>query len=160
MAMDIFLKIDGVSGESKDSSHAGEIDVLAWSFGESNSGSTHMGTGAASSKVNVQDLSVTKYTDKSSPALLLACCTRKHHRTARLTVRKAGEPPIEFLVLEMTDLIVTSVSAGGSGGEDRLTENITLDFAKFKFSYTPQKADGTADTAVSMGWDIVRHMPA
>jgi type VI secretion system secreted protein Hcp len=160
MAMNIFLKIDGVSGESKDSAHAGEIDALAWSFGESNSGSTHMGTGAASSRVNVQDLSVTKYTDKSSPALLLACCTGKHHRTARLTVRKAGERPIEFLVLEMTDLIVTSVSTGGSGGEDRLTENITLDFAKFKFSYTSQKADGTADSPVSMGWDIVRNMPA
>ena len=160
MAMHIFLKIDGVSGESNDTAHAGEIDVLAWSFGEANSGSTHMGSGAATGKVNVQDLSVTKYTDKSSPSLLLACCTGKHHRSAKLTVRKAGERPIEFLVLKMTDLIVTSVSTGGSGGEDRLTENITLDFAKFEFSYTPQKADGTADTAVSMGWDIVRHMPA
>ena len=90
----------------------------------------------------------------------LACCTGKHFRTAKLTVRTAGERPIDFLVMELTDLIVTSVSIGGSGGEDRLTENITLDFAKFEFSYTPQKADGTADTAVSMGWDIVRHMPA
>lgn len=160
MATDIFLKIDDVKGESKDRAHAGEIDVLAWTFGGANSGSTHMGSGAAAGRVDIQDLSLTKYIDKSSPILMLACCAGKHYRTAKLTVRTAGERPIDFLVMEMTDLIVTSVSVGGSGGEDRLTENVTLDFAKFKYSYTPRKPDGTADAVVSMGWDIVRNQPA
>jgi type VI secretion system secreted protein Hcp len=159
MAIDMFLKIDGVKGESVDKAHAGEIDVLAWSFGESNSGPVGAGSGAGASKVQVQDLSLTKYVDRSSPALLLQCANGKHYRTAKLTVRKAGEQPLEFLVLELNDVRVTSVSVGGSGGEDRLTENVTLGFAKFKYSYTPQKADGSADTAVSMGWDIVRNAP-
>jgi type VI secretion system secreted protein Hcp len=157
----MFLKFDDVKGESKDKAHAGEIDVLAWSFGESNSGSTHVPAGGGpSSKVNIQDLSITKYVDKSSPALMLSCCNGKHHRTAKLTVRKAGERPIEYVVMELTDVLITSVSTGGSGGEDRLTENITLNFAKFKYSYTPQKADGSADTAVSMKWDIVQNTSA
>lgn len=154
MTMDLFLKIDDVEGESQDAFHAGEIEVLAWSFGEENSGSTHVGGGGGSAgKVHVQDLSFTKYVDKSSPALMLACCTGKHHGTARLTVRRGGERPFDFLVVELSAVTVSSVSAGGATGEDRLTESVSLGFAKFTYSYTPQKADGSADTAVAMGWD-------
>lgn len=160
MAMDIFLKIDAVKGESTDQTHAGEIDVLAWSFGESGSGSTHLGGGAGAGKVSIQDLSLTKYVDTSSPPLMLACCNGKHYKSAKLTVRTAGEQPIEYIVMELSDVLISSVSLGGSGGEDRLTENVTLNFAKFKYSYTPQKVDGTADTAVSMKWDVVQNISA
>jgi type VI secretion system secreted protein Hcp len=78
MAVDMFIKIGDFKGESKDKSHAGEIDVLAWSWGASNSGNAHMGGGQGAGKVNVQDLSFTKYLDKSSPDLMLACCNGKH----------------------------------------------------------------------------------
>src|SRR6476660_2723852 len=97
MAVDMFIKIDTVDGESKDSKHKGEIDVLAWSWGMSNSGSAHTGGGAGAGKVNVQDLSFTKYIDKSSPDLMLACCNGKHFPDANLVVRKAGEKPLEYL---------------------------------------------------------------
>ena len=70
--------MDGIKGESVDSKHKDEIDVLAWSWGMSNSGSAHMGGGAGSGKVNVQDLSLTKYIDVSSPDLMLSCCNGKH----------------------------------------------------------------------------------
>ena len=160
MAIDMFLKIDGVKGESKDKAHPGEIGVLAWSFGESNSGSAGAAGGGGAGKVSVQDLSLTKYVDKSSPSLMLSCCNGKHLPTAKLTLRTAGEHPLEFLTFEMTDVLVSAVSTGGSGGEDQLTENLTLSFAKFKYTYTPQKADGSADVAVSMGWDILRNVSA
>src|SRR6185503_10736585 len=75
MAMDIFMKIAGLKGESVDKTHAGEIDVLAWSWGMSNSGSAHVGGGAGAGKVNVQDLSFTKYIDSSSPSFYLTVCT-------------------------------------------------------------------------------------
>ncbi len=74
MAVDMFLKINDVTGESKDKVHTKEIDVLSWSWGMSNSGSAHVGGGAGSGKVNVQDIQVTKYVDSSSPKLMLACC--------------------------------------------------------------------------------------
>ena len=63
--------------------------------------------------------------------------------------------PGAYVKIEMEEVLVTSVTTGGSGGEDRFTENVTLNFAKFKVTYTPQKEDGTADAAVGpVGWDI------
>src|SRR5437763_14257572 len=106
MAVDMFLKIDGVDGESKDKQHAKEIDVLAWSWGLSNSGSAHVGGGAGAGKVNVQDLSFTKYIDKASPDLMLGACNGKHYDNALLTVRKAGEKPLEYLKVTMTEVLV------------------------------------------------------
>jgi type VI secretion system secreted protein Hcp len=160
MAMDIFLKITGadgktVDGESKDDKHTKEIDVLAWSWGLSNSGSTHTGGGGGAGKVNVQDVSFTKWVDSSSPKLMLACCQGDHCKEATLVVRKmGGKTPIEYIKIKMTTVLVASVSTGGSGGEDRLTENVTLNFEKFQFDYTPQKADGTGDKAIPAAWDI------
>jgi type VI secretion system secreted protein Hcp len=157
MAMDMYIKIGDLKGESKDSKHKDTIDVLAWSWGVSNSGSAHMGGGAGAGKANVQDLSFTKYIDKSSPPLLQACCTGKHYPTAKLTVRKAGEHPLEYVIVELTEVLVTSVSTGGSGGEDRLTENVTLNFAKVVYSYVPQKPDGTGDAAIPIEYNIAEH---
>ncbi len=157
MAVDMFFKIDGIAGESRDDKHKGEIDVLAWSWGMSQSGTTHMGTGGGAGKVNVQDLSFTKYIDKATPNLMLFCSNGKHIKEATLTVRKAGETPLEYYVLKLTEVMVASLSTGGSGGEDRLTENVTLNFAKYELDYKPQKADGSGDAAVKVGWNIAEN---
>ena len=114
-----------------------------------------MGGGGGSGKVAVNDLSFTKYIDSASNALLMACCKGTHHDDATLIVRKAGGSPVEYVVIKMTEVMVTSISTGGSGGEDRLTENVTLNFAKFEFKYQPQdekgaKKGGTKDAS----WDI------
>lgn len=154
MACDMFIKIDSMKAESKDKTHKDEIDVLSWSWGMSNSGSSHTGGGLGSGKVNVQDISFTKYIDKSSPDLMLACCNGKHIKEAKLTVRKAGEKPLEYLIITMSDVLVTAVSTGGSGGEDRLTENVTLNFAVVKVEYAEQTATGTAGDKPKMGWNI------
>jgi type VI secretion system secreted protein Hcp len=158
MAVDMFIKIGDLEGEARDSVHAKSIDVLAWSWGASNSGSAHVGGGAGAGKVNVQDLSLTKYIDKSSPDLLLACCNGKHIPEAKLTVRKAGEKPLEYLIITMSDVLVTAVSTGGSGGEDRLTENVTLNFAKVKVNYVEQTATGAAGAKPEMGWNIAENI--
>lgn len=154
MAVDMFLKLEGITGEAKDSVHAGEIDILAWSWGASNSGTSHMGGGAGAGKVNVQDISVTKYVDLASAALLLHCCNGGHIAEATLTVRKAGTNPLEYIVIKMEQVLVCAYSTGGSGGEDRLTENVTLNFAKVAFDYLEQKPDGTEGEKGSMTWDI------
>jgi len=158
MAMDMFIKIGELKGEAKDSVHKGEIDVLAWSWGISNSGSAQTGGGAGAGKCNVQDLSFTKWLDKSSPDLLLACCNGKHYPSATLTVRKAGEKPLEYLMITLEELIVTSVSTGGSGGEDRLTENVTLNFARVKVNYKEQTPTGGVGDKPEMGWNIAENV--
>ena len=158
MAVDMFLKIEGVKGESKDAKHPGETQVLAWSWGMSNSGTAHMGGGAGAGKVNVQDLSITKPLDAGSPDLMMATCNGKHYKKATLVVRKAGEKPLEYLKIEMDDVMITAVSTGGSGGEDTLTENVTLNFANVKVIYKPQKADGSGDADITFGWKIAANV--
>jgi type VI secretion system secreted protein Hcp len=155
MAVDMFIKIDGVKGESTDDKHKGDIDVLAWSWGLSQAGSGHTGGGAGAGKVHVQDISFTKYVDSSSAPLMNAIAGGTHYKKVDLAVRKAGgKAPVEYLKIHFEEVFITSLSTGGSGGEDRLTENVTLNFAKFKVEYTPQKADGTPDVAIFAGWDV------
>ncbi len=158
MAMDMFIKIGDLKGEARDKTHKEEIDVLAWSWGMSQSGTTHVGGGGGAGKVNVQDLSFTKFIDKASPDLMLACCNGKHYTEAKLVVRKAGEKPLEYLTITMTDVMVTAVSTGGSGGEDRLTENVTLNFAKVGVDYKEQTEKGTAGATPSMQWNIAENV--
>jgi type VI secretion system secreted protein Hcp len=155
MAMDMFFTIDGIKGESSDGSHKEAIDVLAWSWGMSQSGNTHVGGGGGSGKVNVQDLSFTKYIDKATADLMAACAAGKHLKDAKLTVRKAGgDNPLEYMKITLEDVIVSSVSTGGSGGEDRLTENVVLNFAKFTVEYNPQDNKGGGKGPARMAWDI------
>lgn len=154
MAVDMFMKIDDVKGESADTTHKGEIQVLSWSWGVTQSGTTHQGPGAGAGKCNVQDLSFTKYVDAASPRLIKSTCNGNHFGSALLTVRKAGGSPLEYLTIKMTDVLISSVSTGGSGGEDRLTENVSLNFAYLDLIYTPQKKDGTGDAAIPIFWNI------
>jgi type VI secretion system secreted protein Hcp len=157
MAVDMFFKIDGIKGESADGKHKEEIDVLSWSWGLSQSGTAHMGGGGGSGKVNVNDLSFTKYIDKGSPDLYLFCCQGKHLKDAKLTVRKAGGNPLEYLVITLEDVIISSITPGGSGGEDRLMEQVSLNFGKVKVDYVEQTNTGGAGATPKMGWDIQKN---
>lgn len=156
MAVDMFLELPGVDGETVDKVYKDKkaMDVLAWSWGVSNQGTFHHGSGGGAGKANFQDLSVTKWIDKASASLLQACASGKHFDKAILTVRKAGETPLEYIKLTMENVMVTNVSTGGSAGEERLTENVTLNFAKVKFEYNMQGAKGGKETGGLMSWDI------
>ncbi len=157
MAVDMFFKIDGIEGESKDATHTNEIDVLAWSWGMSQSATTHIGGGGGSGKVNVQDISFTKYVDKSSPELMKACMTGRHITEATLVVRKAGDKPLEYMTIKISDIIVSSVSTGGSGGEDRLTENVSLNFSQVDYKYIEQTDTGAEGAKPDVKWDIAKN---
>jgi len=145
VAVDMFLKLTPtIKGESKDSKHKDEIDILSWSWGASNAGTTRMGGGGGAGKVNAQDLSVTKYVDLATTPMHLACHTGKHFDEAVLYARKAGEKPLEYLTITMKEVLVSSFSIGGSGGEERPTENVTLNFASVKVEYKEQADTGGA----------------
>jgi len=151
---DIYLKLDGVTGESKDQSHPDEIEVLSVSFGMHNSGSFGQGTGGGTGKVSIQDLVLTKYVDKASPTLMIKCAKGDHIDTGKLTVRKAGTGQQDFYIIDLEKIVVSSVTNGGSnGGGDRLTENISLNFNKVTINYAPQKDDGSLDTKIEFSWD-------
>ncbi|WP_440996011.1 Hcp family type VI secretion system effector [Arhodomonas sp. SL1] len=151
---DCFLEIDGVQGESRDAQHADAIEVLAWSWGASQPGTMQTGGGGGAGRASFQDISVTKYIDKSSPNLMKQLAKGKHFDSGKLIVRKAGGEQLEYLVVEMKKILIASINIGGTGEEDRLTENIGLNFAEFKLSYTPQKDDGTGEAAIDFAWSI------
>ncbi|WUR11062.1 type VI secretion system tube protein Hcp [[Empedobacter] haloabium] len=157
MAVDIFINMsNGIEGETTDKVRAAnkDIDVLAWSWGMSQSGTTHMGGGGGSGKASFQDLSFTKYVDTASNALMFALAKGTHIDKAELIVRKSGEGQKPYITITMEEVIVTSVSTGGSGGEDRLTENVTLNFAKVKFAYKPQSEKGILGAEKPFTWNI------
>jgi type VI secretion system secreted protein Hcp len=153
MAVDMFLKLDGVKGESKDHKHKDEIHIESFSWGMSQTGAHGSGGGGGAGKVSVHDISITKFVDKSSPTLMLNCANGKHISEGLITVRKAGEKPLEYLKIKLADILVSSVQSAGHGS-DLLTENVTLNFAKFKVEYLEQKPDGSGQPAGEMGWDV------
>jgi type VI secretion system secreted protein Hcp len=153
MAVDMFLKLDGIKGESQDHKHKDEIHIESFSWGMSQTGASATGGGGGAGKVAVHDISITKFVDKASPALMLNCCGGKHIKEGLITVRKAGEKPVEYLKIKLNDIIVSGVQAAGHGS-DLLTENVTLNFAKFHVEYTEQAADGTGKPGGEMGWDV------
>jgi type VI secretion system secreted protein Hcp len=155
MAVDFFLKIDGIEGESKDSKHTNEIDVLSWSFGATQAGSMSFGGGGGSGKVSMQDFTFTMRMCKATPKLLQHCASGKHITSALLTARKAGEQQQEYMKIKFTDLLVSSYQTGG-GGEEPL-ESISLNFAKIEFEYREQKKDGTLDGPIPAGWDLKKN---
>jgi len=161
MAVDILLDIKGIEGESKIEGFEGKIDVLAFSWGMSQSGYGHVGGGSGAGKVNVQDLSLTKYLDKATPDIMLKVATGKHYDEVTLSVRKAtGDKALVYQQYKMNQVLITSYSTGGSGGEDKLTENISLNFAKIESKYIEQKADGTEGKPVFFTFDVAKNAKA
>ena len=155
MAFDMLMKVsNGIEGESKISGHEKQIDVLAWSWGGSQSGSFHLGGGGGSGKANVQDLSFTHYVDTATPKLQLACFNGEHLDEVTLKMRKAGKDPQDYLIVKMEKVLISSFSTGGSGGEDRLTENVTFNFAKVKVTYMVQDDKGTTVAGPEYEYDI------
>ena len=154
---DMFLKIGNIQGESQDVEHMNEIDVLAWSWGMSQGGAQAGGRASGAGRANIQDLSVTKFTDKSTPELMKMLLLGEHIPEAIITVRKAGERPFEYFKITMQDVIITSMQLSGNTGGDRLTENVTLNFTKFRVDYTEQKPDGSPGDKPSLGWDIKKN---
>ena len=155
MAADIFIKLGDIEGDAVDKTHGGEIRVLSWGWGLTQSGTMHDSSGGGAGRVSVQDISFTKAVDRASPNLIKFCCNGRTFPTATLTVRKAGsDEPLEYLVLELENIIISSVSLGGSPGEESLTENVSINFAKFKYIYTPQMDDGSGDAEIEAGYDV------
>ena len=156
MAVDYFIKFDGIKGESTDAKHKDEIDVEAWSWGESNvGGAGHAGGGAAAGKVSMQDFHFTMRFNKASISLMKACATGQHIKEATLSARKAGKEQQEYLTIKFNDVLVSSYQTGGSEGGDNVpTDQVSFNFVKIDVEYKPQKADGSLEAGLHFKYDI------
>ena len=157
-AVDYFLKIDGIEGESTDSKHKGEIEILSFSWGETQTVGGP-GGGSRARKVQMQDFNFVMTANKASPKLLLACASGQHLKDARFVARKAGKSQNEFLVYKFTDILVSSYQTGGSGGETLPMDQVSLNFGRIEVEFRPQKPDGSLGSSVNAGWDVKKNKP-
>jgi len=159
-AVDYFLKIDGIEGESKDSKHTGEIDLISWSWGATQSGTAKEGGGQGGGKVSMQDFHFVMNVNKATPKLITACAKGDHIPTAILVCRKAGTEQQEYLKYTFTDVMVSSYQTGGSGGSGIVpTEQVSLNYAKMEIEYKEQKPDGNLGGAIKAGYDLKQMKP-
>lgn len=159
MAFDIFLKIDGIKGESNDAQHREEIEAASFSWGASQQGSTSAGGGGAG-KASFQDLHVVMNVSRASPQLFLACAEGRHIKTAVLTCRKAGgRDQRDFLMVTLSDVLVASYHTEGQAEDSVPVDEVSFKYAQVKIEYRPQKADGSLGAPVTTGWNLKANEP-
>ena len=159
MPVEMFLKLAGIEGESSDAKHKGEIDVLAWSWGLSETVSASGGGGGAG-RTKIESLSIEKLVDLASPLLLSFSAQGKHISDGILATRKPSKTADDFLLFKMTDVIVTSVHMTASKETNEPAENITLSFGKMELDYRPTKPDGSLGPGTSFKWDVAGNKPS
>jgi type VI secretion system secreted protein Hcp len=157
---DMFLKIDGIEGESPDDKHKNEIQLLSFSWGATQPGSAAHGGGGGVGKVQIHDFQFSKYFDKSSPKLFEACAVGKHTPTVTMVCRKAGGTQQEYLKVTLKEVIVSSIQESGSGGDSLPTESVTLNFSHIEVEYKPQDEKGGLGGVVKAGWDLKKNVKA
>ena len=157
--MSIFARIGTIKGESRDARHKDQIDVLSWSWGVSQSGTAGQGGGGVGAgKASFQDIHFTCPVGKASTNLALSCASGKHIKKAVLFVRKQGETQQDYYVLTLEDLLVSSYQSGdAAGGSSIPTDQFSLNYAKIKYEYKAQKADGSLEAPRTMTRDIKTH---
>ena len=162
MAIDGFLKLQGVTGESEKQNHSGECDIMSFHWGASNTTMIGTGTGVSTGKVTVNDFSIMKSTDSSSPVLFQKCCDGSVMTTGTVTLqRQVAGVATPYLVYTFTNVYVTSLQWSGSGGAgDAPMESVSFCFEVGTVDYTPQKDDGTAGNAIHGGWDVGQNVKA
>ncbi|MFS2222873.1 Hcp family type VI secretion system effector [Pantoea sp. B65] len=150
MSTDMYLKVEGVSGESKDSNHNGWTDITSFSWGATQQGNT----GGAVGKVNFSDLHITAPVDKSVTALIKYCATGKYVNKVELSLCRAGGQQIEFLKITLQDVLVTTVDFSGATKDDKLAVTYCFQAAKVRQQYWETTSSGGKGAETSAGWDI------
>ena len=153
-AIDYFLKLDGIKGESADAKHKDEIDIESWSWGETNAGTTGRGGGGGAGKVQMQDFHFVMRLNRSSPELAKACATGQHIKLATLTARKAGKGQQEFLTFKFHDVLISSYQSGGAEGSLTPIDSVSFNYAKVELEYRQQKSDGSLGSAETFKYDL------
>jgi len=131
-----FMTIDGINGANGSPCI---IEIASWSFGVTGPGASASATGGGGTgRASFHDLSITKTTDKASPTLFQSCAGGTHIKEVTITVRKAGGKQVEFLQINLEEVLVSSFQSAGSGGDENPTESISLNFAQLSYEFKPQ----------------------
>ena len=163
MALDIFLKLGDIKGDSADEAHRDEIVVMSWDWGLTQTaaplGGGGASGGAAVGKTEFRRLRVAHAIDCASPLIMLACASGRRLKEATLTVRRPGAPGFGFLVARLSDVTVVAVESAVNGEKGDTNELVALDFVKVDLAYTPQDATGAPEPPLRFNWDIRSNKP-
>lgn len=160
MSIDLFMKVDGAAGESKDSNHTGWTDITSFTWGAVQPGNMGVGGGGGAGKVAFADLAVNAPIDKSTPALLKYCATGKHLPSVEISVCKAGGGQVEYAKIILTDVLVTAVNYVGANANDLVGINYSFQAAKVEQQYWEQNSQGGKGAEVRAAWDIKQNCEA
>ncbi|WP_028227614.1 Hcp family type VI secretion system effector [Paraburkholderia ferrariae] len=155
---DIFIKIDGISGESRDAAHPDEVEVLHWGWHIAQQSGMHSGSGGGAAKASVSDLHFTHAIDRASPNLASYCFQGKPVPRVVLTMRKAGGVPLEYLRYTLSEVMVTRVEPAAGAG--LVLEHVALSFARMKQEYVVQGATGGSQGTVTALIDVKQNSAA
>jgi len=165
MSYDMFLKIDGINGDSTDDVHKQWIEISSYNHrisqpvgGALSAQGVHTG-----GRADHDDFSMVHRLDAASPTLALYCCTGKHIPNIRFELCRAMGDKTVFMVYTFKDVIVASVCPGGSAdADDPLpTEEITMRYGQLNWEYTPTDitGGGKKGAAVQAGWSTLMDKP-
>ncbi|MCC8395141.1 type VI secretion system tube protein Hcp [Paraburkholderia sp. MMS20-SJTR3] len=152
---DIFIKIDGIAGESDDPAHPDEIEVLSWNWDITQQSALHTNSGGGATKATVSDLSFVHHIDRASPTLASHCFQGRYIPKAVLTMRKAGGRPLEYLRVTIHDVVISHV--GSAAGDGLALEHVALSFARVKKEYVAQSATGISQGTLTSIIDVKRN---
>jgi type VI secretion system secreted protein Hcp len=151
-SFEVFLRIEGIQGDSNDARHQDWINAVSFNIGASNSGTF---AGSVAGKAEFTDLKVFKFIDKASPVLFISSALGRHIRRATLEVRKSGPDPFGFLKIDLDDVLISSVNddvrATDENGE--ILEVITLNWARITWTFVPQNPDGSRGSPITRFFD-------
>jgi len=145
MAVDYFLKLDGIAGESQDANHKGEIQIMSWSWGASQVSSVGGTGGSGAGKVDLADFTIMKTFDKSSVPLFKSICGGAHIKTGTFTAVKSGADGKPYLKVDFKELFVTGYHTSASS--EVPSESISFSYNEVKVAYSTQDDKGTITLA-------------
>ena len=156
MAVEIFLKLDGIDGESEKKNAEKWIEIFSFSNGASNPSSVAFGTGSGAGKVDLSSLSLQKQLDVSSPKLFLNCCNGTHIAKGSLIVRESsGSDTTQiYYQYDLTEVFVDSISWGGAASGGKPSESLSLSAKSLQVTYWPQDAKGKLGNKIVAGWNV------
>jgi type VI secretion system secreted protein Hcp len=150
---EIFIKIEGITGESKDAKHKGWIDALNVEYGLSQGSSMNVGGGGGVGKAGFRALTFTHFYDRASPAIFKYCAVGKHIPLVNISVCKSGGGQQESLRLTLKDAIITDVSPRGSQGS-LWTESVSMSYSVIEMEAFEQTASGSMRQGVRVAWNV------
>lgn len=157
MAIDVYLQIEGIKGESADSKHQGwiECESVSWGVSQPRSATASTGGGHTAERCEHDDIIIHKLADVATPMLLQCCSSGKTHPRGKIEFFRADGQGVrvKYFEIEMENVLVGRVTPAVSAG-DMLSERVHLKYSLVRWKYTQQMVAGGAGGNTAGGWNL------